>query len=374
MMEIVMNRLSIVLFLVFLVSCGGGEDGTGTGTENQIGDRTPKTPTPPGIVGQGPPGPAGPRGPAGQPGPKGDKGDPGPPGPPDPSGDPGVTGPAGPPGPSGAGGDMGVPPGCEDADQVVTTTKAFTGSSGDDFYCGDNKNNNIMAGDGDDTVRGGAGNDTIDGQDGADMLYGDAGNDTLKGGEDGDMLMGGAGNDNLMGGEGDDALDGGEGSDTADYSDITDTATVINIDLSGGAGVDDGHGDEDTLLNIENITGGSGNDTLTGDAMANTLKGGDGDDTLEGGAGVDTLIGGNGDDFFHIDYTHKNAVDIIKDFSLTDDNIRFKGFPLRARALTDVNGRISVAGTEVVEIQTNNSPDNDKARDIISHSKYEFTD
>lgn len=57
---------------------------------------------------------------------------------------------------------------------------------------------------------------------------------------------------------------------------------------------------------IENATGGSGNDTITGNKLDNILKGlagndtldgGDGNDTLIGGPGADTLIGGNGNDF-----------------------------------------------------------------------------
>lgn len=47
---------------------------------------------------------------------------------------------------------------------------------------------------------------------------------------------------------------------------------------------------------IENASGGSGNDVLTGNALANTLSGGWGNDTLNGGEGDDTLIGGAGRD------------------------------------------------------------------------------
>ena len=39
---------------------------------------------------------------------------------------------------------------------------------------------------------------------------------------------------------------------------------------------------------IENAVGGSGDDTITGNASANTLTGGSGDDTIQGGWGVDT--------------------------------------------------------------------------------------
>ena len=41
---------------------------------------------------------------------------------------------------------------------------------------------------------------------------------------------------------------------------------------------------------MENVTGGSGNDTLSGDAQANVLIGGAGHDTVSGDAGDDTLI------------------------------------------------------------------------------------
>jgi serralysin len=47
---------------------------------------------------------------------------------------------------------------------------------------------------------------------------------------------------------------------------------------------------------IENATGGSGNDTLIGNGVANVLSGGEGDDRLFGRAGDDVLYGGPGND------------------------------------------------------------------------------
>lgn len=47
---------------------------------------------------------------------------------------------------------------------------------------------------------------------------------------------------------------------------------------------------------LENAIGGSGNDDLSGNALANRLDGGAGDDRLTGGAGNDTLVGGDGID------------------------------------------------------------------------------
>lgn len=47
---------------------------------------------------------------------------------------------------------------------------------------------------------------------------------------------------------------------------------------------------------IENAVGGAGNDTITGNALANQLDGGAGSDTLNGGSGNDTLLAGAGND------------------------------------------------------------------------------
>ncbi|WP_324827111.1 M10 family metallopeptidase C-terminal domain-containing protein [Qipengyuania zhejiangensis] len=49
-------------------------------------------------------------------------------------------------------------------------------------------------------------------------------------------------------------------------------------------------------VDIENARGGSGNDTIIGNDLANDLNGLDGNDRLEGGGGDDRLVGSNGDD------------------------------------------------------------------------------
>jgi Ca2+-binding RTX toxin-like protein len=167
------------------------------------------------------------------------------------------------------------------------------GTAGDDVIAGTAGDDIVYAGAGDDEVRGAAGNDIIYGEAGDDTLYGDEGNDLLIGGEGDDRLFGGAGNDVLRGDAGDDLLDGGEGIDTADYS--SDTAGVT-VDLSAGEAEGDDAG-YDELVSIENVIGGSGNDTLIGDDRDNILVGGAGNDRLYGGAGNDVLIGGEGDDY-----------------------------------------------------------------------------
>ncbi|QEL21585.1 hypothetical protein FQV39_02550 [Bosea sp. F3-2] len=156
-------------------------------------------------------------------------------------------------------------------------------------------NDIVLAGAGDDLIRGGAGDDLLDGGEGDDALQGGDGNDRLIGGRGDDFLFGGAGNDTLVGGEGNDLLDGGDGTDTVDYSA---EAAGITVDLSTGKANGNGIG-RDTLVGIENVIGGAGNDVLIGNDLANTLDGGAGNDRIVAGAG-DTVLGGAGDDTIEV--------------------------------------------------------------------------
>ena len=169
------------------------------------------------------------------------------------------------------------------------------GTAGDDEITGTAGNDLIYAMQGDDTISAGEGNDVAYGDAGDDVIDGGAGNDQLYGGADDDALTGGAGDDLLVGGVGDDELDGGDGIDTVSYlAGLSDTAGVT-VDLSTGEAFGDEAG-ADTLIGIENVIGGKGNDTLIGNDGANILHGSAGNDTLDGGAGDDVLSGGAGDD------------------------------------------------------------------------------
>lgn len=136
-----------------------------------------------------------------------------------------------------------------------------------------------------------AGNDTLTGTAAADTLVGGDGNDVIFGLAGADLLFGGNGDDTLQGGGGADTYDGGAGSDTVTYAGAT---TGLAADL--GAGIANLYNGDEQLLLIENLIGGSGNDTLVGDAGANRLDGGAGNDVLSGLAGEDLLFGGAGDD------------------------------------------------------------------------------
>ncbi|MEO6224912.1 MAG: M10 family metallopeptidase C-terminal domain-containing protein, partial [Sphingomicrobium sp.] len=81
---------------------------------------------------------------------------------------------------------------------------------------------------------------------------------------------------------------------------------------------------------IENAVGGSGNDTIKGNALDNQLFGNAGDDILIGGAGKDELTGGAGKDTFVFSDLSE---DKIRDFSTGNDKIDLKAFHIGADAI-----------------------------------------
>jgi Ca2+-binding RTX toxin-like protein len=103
-----------------------------------------------------------------------------------------------------------------------------------------------------------------------------------------------------------DLLNGGDGVDAADYS-YASVALAVTVASTGTVTVTVVAGsDVDTLIAVENVTGGGGDDTLIGDSGANSLAGGTGNDYLRGGGGNDTLNGGSslGDT---VDYSYTNT-------------------------------------------------------------------
>lgn len=144
-----------------------------------------------------------------------------------------------------------------------------------------------------DVVNGGAGNDVITGSAIQNVIDGKGGNDLLDGAGDNDTIFGSGGNDTLVGDVGKDSLVGGDDTDTADYSARTAALTIDldDVDDDGEAGEGD-----NVSSTIEIVLGGSGNDSLTGNALGQTLVGNGGTDTLTGLAGDDQLLGRDGVD------------------------------------------------------------------------------
>jgi Ca2+-binding RTX toxin-like protein len=145
-------------------------------------------------------------------------------------------------------------------------------------------------------IKGGAGNDTLTGGAGNDTIYGGPGNDTITGGLGNDTLFGDDGNDVFDEGaatSGSDTINGGAGIDRVSYASRT---VAVTIKLDGTLTSGEANEKDKIMADVENATGGSGDDIIVGSAVDNVLDGGAGDDTISGGLGNDTLIGGLGND------------------------------------------------------------------------------
>lgn len=145
----------------------------------------------------------------------------------------------------------------------------------------------------------------ISGTSGDDILDSGPGSQTLLGEEGNDMLIAGTGRRRLRRHPGSDTLDGGEGNDTADFSNVP---FAIDADLAAGTadyfarvrrfriGRSRIVRVQDRLISIENLKGGSQDDTLKGNDQVNILEGKGGNDTLIGRRGDDQIFGGAGND------------------------------------------------------------------------------
>lgn len=124
---------------------------------------------------------------------------------------------------------------------------------------------------------------------------GGAGNDILTGPDTWfSSLDGGTGDDTLTPGNGiGDHLIGGAGHDIVSYASRT-----VPVKLTNDGGYSSGvAGEYDSIeSDVEELIGGSGNDTLHGGAGNDVLRGGAGDDKLDGADGDDQLFGDQGND------------------------------------------------------------------------------
>ena len=210
------------------------------------------------------------------------------------------------------------------------------GGSGNDILRGDDNPNRL---------EGGAGDDFMSGFNGADTLVGGAGDDQLVGASGFDLLNGGPGADNINGDAGGtltrghvqsfENFHGGRvnvdnnlvaiatsyGGDTVTYAGsnrgVALTLGQLNPAtwVSTGTAGEGGYARGDTVVNVENITGSDHDDSLGGNNWHNVLTGGKGDDTLTG----DASAGGAQSDIFVFapgDSTGP-AGDVITDFNVS---------------------------------------------------------
>lgn len=194
----------------------------------------------------------------------------------------------------------------DELDDVGSDVENVAGTDFDDVLVGDGGRNQIYGGAGADQLQGGGGDDHLGAASsyyGMGTGYPGAPPQTAAPADGADDIDGGDGADFLSGGAGPDTFDGGEGQDTADFGDHgmpvyapgpNPPAPGPGVTVTIGDGANDGVSGEqdDVLATIENVNGGYGDDTITGDGESNRLEGGAGADTLHGGDGSDTLGGG----------------------------------------------------------------------------------
>ena len=188
-----------------------------------------------------------------------------------------------------------------------TGIDSVIGGAANDTIYGNSRNNSLFGGDGNDSLFGGAGHDYLFGGNGNDYLYGEAGNDTLEGGAGADYLWGSYGDDVYRfdpivaadGNLGSDELyeNANTGNDTLDFSNFADDQPV-NVNLGSASPKQISPGvlwiTLSSDVGFENVFGGAGNDTITGNSEDNMLFGGPGNDYLNGGPGDDILRGDDG--------------------------------------------------------------------------------
>jgi Ca2+-binding RTX toxin-like protein len=204
------------------------------------------------------------------------------------------------------------------------------GSSFDDILGGQSQVAGILrGGDGRDQLRSDGAHDTLFGESGGDYIGLHRSGGYADGGDGDDLLVATGGNSTLIGGSGNDTLgsydfiyastsswfrgdndlawqmtvdrattigygsaimDGGDGTDAAEFRY---TGGMV-IDMVAGEAKFRDQEFSSKFKNIENITGGVGNDLIIGDDQNNVLIGNGGNDTLIGGGGDDTIwIGQN---------------------------------------------------------------------------------
>lgn len=146
------------------------------------------------------------------------------------------------------------------------------------------------------------------------------------------------------------------GNDTLNASGFTANQT---IDLHPGANSSIGReiGNIGIAVNtvIENARGGSGNDVLIGNDVANVLEGSAGHDTLDGEGSADQLTGGLGNDRFL--FAPNDGADTVADFQDGLDkivlfNFGLSGFSQLQGKISNVNGNaridLSERGSSIV--------------------------
>ena len=160
-----------------------------------------------------------------------------------------------------------------------------------------------------------------------------AGIETVEGTKFADVFFGGAGNDEFVGHAGLDSFSGGAGVDRVKFNGADGDVTV-NLNRATGQVINDGFGNTETFVSIEDVWGGPHNDRITGNSVGNSIRGRQGNDILNGGAGADVMSGDEGNDLVAggagaDNFRFRTALgavnqDRIVDFNPAEDTIQFE--------------------------------------------------
>ena len=247
-------------------------------------------------------------------------------------------------------------------------TDAYNGNGGDDFISGGAFPVIGLAGIGNDWVLGGSDNDVLSGDDGNDWIEGGQGGDAISGDVVGpagvtltfpgkDILIGNSGNDLLDGFDGADIYVPGDGTDLNTGGLGFDWATYFNDGQVGGVIEDLANfapapglvlaNLADQFQEIEGLSGGDGDDTLSGSsvtALGGAVSNGlsaidcslitgltpllpstvtncvwDAGDIIIGGAGSDVITGHNGNDLIDGDAVLQTWISIPASWSIANE-------------------------------------------------------
>lgn len=258
----------------------------------------------------------------------------------------------------------------------------LTGGSAGDSLAGGAGNDRLVGNAGNDWLNGGAGADTISGGAGSDSWQVDYGARTgstvnlvtqttntgavisgiealhYTGGIGADLVTASTGvfNDTIATGDGTDVITSSRGSDVVDggggtgndklvmdWSSIADPLQGISNAYIGNGWnrFSSRSGDQLDYINIElfDLRGGAGADTLVGGALKDTLSGNGGDDTLDSGTGDAVINGGAGNDRW------------VADLSAEAKPVLFNAATSQTAAQATESGS-SVLGIEAVSLQT----------------------
>jgi Ca2+-binding RTX toxin-like protein len=223
---------------------------------------------------------------------------------------------------------------------------AISAGEGGDFVSGGAGRDVIFAGAGDDQVLAGADNDIVYGDAGADRIFGDQGNDMITAGAGDDAVFGGAGDDLFVAevGDGNDVYFGDEGGGGTGIDTLDMSAATANVTVNLGSGALS-HGTasssqtgNDTIWGIENVSTGSGNDTITASNAVNVINGGAGNDTFK----FTSTVAANGDTI--VTFEPGDRIDL----TAIDANIGTAG----DQSFTLVSGAPTAAGQLGVTLET----------------------